>query len=285
MSKGARRIPPQIREPFEKPAVSIASYYVKVSVADVRAYPSEQEELVTQALLGDEIRIIEDENDWVQAEVPDGYIGWIKKDTIVKTIPPKYEDIVAITAPSTKLYQDPGLKVIGEALLGTDVPYLDENNKWFKVWVPGQGSVWVLKKDAELWPDGKVPDTPRSGEDVINVANRLRGVHYLWGGVSRYGIDCSGLVYVSYFLNGIKLPRDADQQFEVGQEVEKRDLEPGDLVFFNTDGFDSVPTHVGIYLKNGYFINSRSRMGVVISHLNEPIFVKGYLGARRYLQK
>ncbi|WP_173297311.1 C40 family peptidase [Thermanaeromonas sp. C210] len=263
----------------------VKGYYVQAPVADVRAEAGGSAKLVTQALLGDEVRVIsQGEGEWLRGRVPDGYIGWLKARDVVEDVPPGGSDLGVVAVPAAHLYREPfgAAPIIGEAVLGSDLPVISQKPGWVEVWLPGRRTAWLPEKDVEIWPQGKPPG-PRSGSDVVRVAEKLLGAPYLWGGVSIYGVDCSGLTYISYFLNGIKLPRDADQQFQVGQKVEKKDLRPGDLVFFNTQGFGELPTHVGIYLGDGRFINARSRQGVVVSSLEETLFARGYLGARRYL--
>lgn len=282
LNKRAVRLPPPEKPAAPQPARQ-SSYYVRIPVADVRANPDGGAELVTQALLGDEVKVLKEGGEWLQGQVPDGYIGWLKTADVVRDTSPAVRDLAVVKVPRTLLYGRPGGgDTKGEALMATDLPLLQQQGDWLEVWLPGQGTAWLKAGDAEVWPQGKLAGN-RSGEDVVRTAERLQGVSYLWGGVTLYGIDCSGLAYIAYFLNGIRLPRDADMQYHVGKEVAREELQPGDLVFFNTEGTGELPTHVGIYSGNGEFINSRSGRGVITSRLDEPLFVRGYLGARRYL--
>ncbi|HNZ67593.1 MAG TPA: C40 family peptidase, partial [Planctomycetota bacterium] len=81
---------------------------------------------------------------------------------------------------------------------------------------------------------------------------------YLWGGTVLPGLDCSGFVQLVYRLQDISIPRDASQQQQFGQAVEKNDLQIGDLVFFSSH--KKWATHVGIYMGNGKFVHC-SRVG------------------------
>lgn len=277
-------LPLQRERAAAKAASSAGAFYVKKPLADVRASADQGAELVTQVLWGDKVKVLQQVGDWLYGQVPDGYLGWLQKKDIVLEKPPAGKDLAAVIVARARLYQGPdaGRAIVGELLMGTDLPLIQVLEEWVEVWLPGQGRAWLPRLEVEIWPGGKL-EGERSGRDVLRTAERLQGVAYLWGGISCYGIDCSGLAYIAYYLNGVNLPRDADQQYAVGEPVAAADLQAGDLVFFNTEGTGELPTHVGIYNANGYFLNSRSPLGVVVSSLEEPHFVGTYLGARRYL--
>ena len=105
------------------------------------------------------------------------------------------------------------------------------------------------------------------------------GLDYVWGGKTQAGFDCSGFIQYIFAKNRIDLPRTSSKQYLVGNEVEKTNLQKGDLVFFNTSGTDKV-SHVGMYLNNGRFINA-NKDGVVISNLKEKRWATSYVGAKR----
>ena len=108
----------------------------------------------------------------------------------------------------------------------------------------------------------------------------FRGTRYVWGGDGRTGFDCSGFTQYLYAERGIKLPHSAKMQFALGTPVSRAELQPGDLVFFNTRG---PLTHVGMYIGDGKFIHAANpRRGVVVSRLDSPFYSRCYAGARRY---
>lgn len=133
-----------------------------------------------------------------------------------------------------------------------------------------------------------VTDTPvsRGGSQTVNriiaTAMRYQGVPYLWGGVTPLGFDCSGYIQYVFASNGVSVPRTADAQYAVGMPVAKTQLQPGDLVFFTT--YAPGPSHDGIYLGNGQFINASSSRGVAISRLDNSYWGPRYFGARRVVR-
>jgi len=113
-------------------------------------------------------------------------------------------------------------------------------------------------------------------------AMQYLGTPYVWGGTSRAGVDCSGLVYLVYSPFVPNLPRLSFDQWGAGIAVDRNDVAPGDLVFFDTDG--SGASHVGIYIGDGRFVHaSSSARRVVVDNLDEPYYLSHYLGARRVL--
>lgn len=110
----------------------------------------------------------------------------------------------------------------------------------------------------------------------------LVGIDYRYGGETPdRGLDCSGLIrYVFQQVTGVMLPRTAKELSRIGKDIRTTDLEPGDLVFFNTRRF--AFSHVGIYLGNGRFIHAPSRGGEVgVASLASAYWQKRYNGARR----
>ena len=118
--------------------------------------------------------------------------------------------------------------------------------------------------------------------DVIRNAMGALGVPYRRGGTSaETGFDCSGFVRSMYQQTvGLMLPRTAAEQAAGTASIDKTDLRPGDLVFFET--YCPGPSHVGIYLGGGNFIHASSSRGVCVSNLSDSYYKSRYLGARRF---
>jgi cell wall-associated NlpC family hydrolase len=125
---------------------------------------------------------------------------------------------------------------------------------------------------------------PDKRKIIIRQAVINLGAPYKWGGKSpRTGFDCSGLALYSHQQADISIPRTAVNQFLNGRPVSKKDLLPGDLVFF--DILKSSKTiHVGIYIGERLFVHAPGKgRQVTRADLNNPYFKKTYKGSRRYL--
>jgi len=121
---------------------------------------------------------------------------------------------------------------------------------------------------------------------VLKTAKSYMGTPYVYGGMSRIGIDCSGLTYLSYNKYA-KLPRTSSEQAKIGKNVSLHKVIPGDLLFFATTKKKSRISHVGIVYrgkgKNVKFIHASTSKGVTISSLRENYWRKSFIKARRVL--
>ena len=121
-----------------------------------------------------------------------------------------------------------------------------------------------------------------SAQGLASTALDLIGIRYKWGGnTPETGLDCSGLVrYVFQQVTGVTLPRTAKDISRLGTDVALADLQPGDLVFFNTRRF--AFSHVGIYLGNNQFVHAPRRgREVEVATLDSGFWQRRFDGARR----
>ncbi|QDX92617.1 NlpC/P60 family protein [Brevibacillus laterosporus] len=119
-----------------------------------------------------------------------------------------------------------------------------------------------------------------SSNSLGDTINSLYGVPYKAAGKSTSGFDCSGFTGYVFSSLGTKLPASSASQFDMGESVDREDLKPGDLVFFNTNGTNI--SHVGIYIGNNMFAHSETGIGVTKTSLDDPYYwSKRYVGAKR----
>ncbi|MBU1229968.1 MAG: C40 family peptidase [Proteobacteria bacterium] len=125
-----------------------------------------------------------------------------------------------------------------------------------------------------------------SRSPVVAAARSLTGAPYKWGGESpQTGFDCSGLTWWAYRQVGVDLPRVSYEQYEAGRPVGRRDIRPGDLVFFRLQG-KRKNVHVGIATDQNSFIHSPSSGGRVREEdFDTPYWQEHFIGARRLLRQ
>lgn len=146
-------------------------------------------------------------------------------------------------------------------------------------------TTWTAS-DAE---DTRTEISRDTAESLVEFAKQFLGYDYVYGGKSpETGFDCSGFVYYVYKEFGYDLKPSALNQWNVLPDstlVDRTELLPGDLVFFSDNGQPSGMTHIAIYIGNGQMIHAaNSRDGVKISDLNQPYYVRLYLGAKRVIE-
>lgn len=118
-------------------------------------------------------------------------------------------------------------------------------------------------------------------KEILTYANTFTGVPYKFGGTTPAGFDCSGYIRYVFQKIGFDMPRQADEQYTVGKKVEKSNLQPGDLVFFET--YEPGISHSGIYIGDGQFISATSSSGVAVADIDDSYWGPRYRGAKRVL--
>jgi len=122
------------------------------------------------------------------------------------------------------------------------------------------------------------------GKKLIALAKKKLGRRYVWGATGQKNtFDCSGLTSYVCKKNGIKIPRRAIEQSKYGKYVSRKNLKPGDLIFFDTSKHrKGYVNHVGIYIGNNKFIHASSaKKKVIITSLKKPFYSQRFKLARR----
>lgn len=285
----------------DPPAVRV----VAQNVAAMYAAPGTDSEMVSQAVLGDRVVASEGRDGFCHVATPDRYAGWVVAHALV--LPVDDSDLLPTTI-STLFADvfsapDPRSEMLTKLAAGTRVSVARraEVGEWVPLALPG-GRVGYAHRvglshtygdagglQAALSGGVRRQDLVAAlGRQAAQTALRLIGTPYLWGGVTPFGLDCSGLAQLAYKLNGVQLLRDArlqreDRRFgrvEEGRGLGTALLDDGDLVFFSRRE-DGRPTHVGLALGDGRFIHARGGMGVRVDDCDMTEYVETYVGAIR----
>lgn len=238
--------------------------FVLAPVADLRATPRDDAELVDQLHYNEMARVLASRDAWHYVQAEDHYLGWIRDDDV--QVMPGSQDGRLVGRVLAPIYREPDAssEVVGHLPAGTSLATRQTSapeGPW--VWVnvrsrsEPDGAVrgYVSLDDAVTL--GDLPHRPPTVDDLLRTAEAFLGVPYLWGGTSALGIDCSGYVQQVYRLNGVRLDRDADQQAMEGRPVEE--ARAGDLLFFG----EARITHVALATGQGEFLHAPESGGFV----------------------
>ena len=126
--------------------------------------------------------------------------------------------------------------------------------------------------------------TKNQGVQIVSTAKTFMGVSYVFGGTTPAGFDCSGLLQYVFKLNGLTIPRLADEQYNsLGRAAKQNQLSAGDLVFFTT--YTSGVSHCGIYVGDRKFLHASSSRGVTISSLDDEYWRTRFVGAKKIVKE
>jgi len=198
-----------------------------------------------------------------------------------------------ITGDNVNVRKGPGTnnEAVTQMYYGDKVEILGKSDEWYNIKTKDGVIGWVygtyVSTGSTLASRGETSDANSSKRtQIVSYAKELLGVRYVYGGTTRSGFDCSGFVWHVFNHFGIKLNRVAADQAKQGTKISKSELQPGDLVFFDTNGGKNYINHVGIYIGNGSFIHASSgskAKKVVISDLNSGFYNQCYMTARKIL--
>jgi len=220
-----------------------------LSIVPVRQLPSDTAEMTTQLLFGEHFKVLEIRKKWSKVLISyDSYKGWVCNKQI------------------TEIDEEEFIKLEKETpTITTDILDIIENNVSQPIVI---GSILPTYKSEHAFINNKMykfigKTTQGFSQKKYLIENALIYLNapYLWGGRSPLGIDCSGFTQLVYRLQGIKLPRDAYQQAEIGNTLSFiEESEEGDLAFF--DNSEGNIIHVGMIMKDNYIIHASGKVRI-----------------------
>lgn len=145
----------------------------------------------------------------------------------------------------------------------------------------------AYKKEDSNTVSSETVSNKSKADHIIDYAKQFEGVRYKWGGTTKSGMDCSGLVYESFKSYDVVLPRISRDMAKKGNKIQLKKVLKGDLLFFKTGNRRNSINHVGLIVdiqdNDIKFIHATTGKGVIISGLNETYWLKAFHQARRIL--
>ena len=224
----------------------------QISLAPLRAHPSDKSEMVSQLLFGETVEITDSKDIWRHVICTwDGFSGWVDNKQLKRLTPSEYDDYREHSSINLSLVE--GLMAADHFIpltLGAVLPRYDG--------LRCQLGDQSFQFSGPVVTPGQAPNT---GDWIVKVARRYLHAPYLWGGRSPFGIDGPGLTQMVFKIAGIRLLRDATQQVTQGRPVDfMEQCQLGDLAFFDNGKGDIG--HVGIILPDCHVIHASGKVRI-----------------------
>ncbi len=239
--------------------------HVTAHFADLRSRPDADAGPETQILYGHDVEVFDDQEGWSWVQrCGDGYVGYLSSEQLEKG-PALATHLVL--APRTFLYPGPDLKLhrCGYRSIGSRINVTKE--------VETRGTRYAVLDDGTCIIKRHLIELGDWQSDPVAVAETLLHAPYLWGGDTGFGIDCSGLIFLSNMLCGKTVLRDSDMQADtIGEEIDHdfSILRRGDLVFWKG--------HTGMMANETMLLHANGNtMNVALEPLSEAVERIGYL--------
>ena len=263
---------------------------VNLSVANLHEKADFASEMITQALMGMPVKVLQTEG-WHRIQTPDDYLSWVHKAGIHLCTRAELDAWnrarkVVVTAPHGTVYSTPNRKSqpVSDVVASNRLKLLGKKGKYYRVGYP-DGREGYLHKSLAMPETTWRKQLKQDAASILQTAHQFMGIPYLWAGTSTKGVDCSGFVRAVLLMHDIIIPRDASQQAREGERLEiapdYSNLQPGDLIFFGrkaADGQKERVVHVAFYLGNKRFIHSQGDVRIGSFDKQDSLFDEFNLG-------
>ncbi len=269
------------------------SAVVAVPVVNMFSAGNTDSDVVSQAIYGTTVVVLEESPGWARVRTPDQYTGWLRTDEVrqISSSEPPYATsgkTAQVRGLTANLYREPDvtahrpwLTIPFESRLEITAEGQGDDDGWLQVRLVDGRLAWVQQGDLDLAPQ------KLTIEQSIALGRRFLGTTYTWAGTSSLGFDCSGFTQMLVRSRGIVMPRDADLQaaWSGADSVDRKRLRPGDLLFFGSSA-DHI-THTGMFIGRGQFIHDTTygHPGVQISRLKDQPWTRLLVAGRRIKQE
>jgi gamma-D-glutamyl-L-lysine dipeptidyl-peptidase len=235
----------------------VARHAVRVALAPLLARPKSASTQISQLLGGHAVDVLRSDGEWLYVTGADGYGGWVHGGYLGARVH-------AGNGTPRSGWRTAGALSLGCTARTSSGAY---HRLPLGAHLPRGGTV---ETGEALRLESRRVTFPATARAILSSADRFfAGTPYVWGGVTPWGADCSGFVQSIFGLHGVHLARDAWQQASMGSEIRDREaIEPGDLVFFCTQGATRI-THVAIAAESNVIVHlSVSRGGYAVDRLS-----------------
>ena len=264
-------------------AAALPNAAVLQPVANMYSKPSEDADVVSQAIYGANVTLLEQKDGWAHIRTADDYTGWTPMAALHAGEPyASAGKIAQVTSLSAHIYREPNVTKHAPMLtvpweVKLEVAGEQQGDRWLEVRLVDGRTGYIQTGDVSR------NASRMSTAEMLGLSKKFLGVPYTWGGTSSYGYDCSGFMQMLERQRGVNMPRDAQPQADWSGviPVTRKDVEAGDLLYFGSN--DKHITHTGMYLGDGKFINATTHLTpmVRIDDLDDPYWTRLLVAIRR----
>lgn len=255
------------------------------SVINFRTAGEYSAEAATQVMMGTPLRVLEKKGGWTRCVTPEGYIAWVASGSLQEMTKSEFDHYTAakkviVTTKYATIAEQAAENslMVADAVWGNILLDLGTTGNMQKVALADGREGYLPTSQVQAFDTWLASRNPVA-DNIIETGKQFIGVPYMWGGTSVKAVDCSGFTKTVYFLNGLILARDASQQCYTGENIDineyvnnnnyteeaLKNLQKGDLIFFGSKATPEKKeriSHVGIYIGNGTFIHSATRVRI-----------------------